>query len=150
MLTAGDIAFWQPLAAFGVLLVIFFYFAFPGVRSPRRSPSRWLPDRSPEAGRHGGLPAALPGAVFCGHCWEPIVHDGAIWRHVRTWKPAMWNDKQCAPLCDWPGCGCEADAGRSLGKDTWTGSVFRWHASHFLCHEHWAAYRREQLVIDRT
>lgn len=88
--------------------------------------------------------------VVCSFCWEPITHDGAIWRHVRTGRPAMWNDRQCAPLCHWPDCQQDADPDRSLGSEEWTGSAFRYRAKRFFCAAHWDRYRTEQGAIVRT
>jgi len=97
-------------------------------------------------------PRPVPGAadVYCGDCWDPLAHDGTIWRHARTGLPATWHDRQCAPLCDWPDCTTEADAGRSLGADVFDGAALRWRASHFLCDDHWAAYRRAHFVTTHT
>lgn len=116
--------------------------ASPAIATPAAEPKPALVLRK--------RPVALPGAVFCSHCWEPIVHDGTTWMHVRTWTPAGWSNKDCRPLCDWPGCACEADGGRSLGGDVWTGSSFRWQAAHFLCDAHWSQYRRATFVIEHT
>lgn len=93
----------------------------------------------------------IPGAaVYCSQCWEPIAHDGDIWRHVSTGQPAMWNDRQCAPFCDWPVCHALADPEWSIGTMVWTGAAFRWRASHFLCAYHRMEYARTRVVIEHT
>lgn len=92
----------------------------------------------------------LGAEAYCGDCWEPIAHDGEEWRHVRTGLSAHWKFKACKPLCDWPECNHDADTGRSLGRDEWTGSGFRWRATHFLCTEHWDRYRQDAGTIERT
>lgn len=94
-------------------------------------------------------PASIdPQAVYCSSCWEPIAHDGEMWRHVRTGASAHWNDKQCAPLCDWPGC--DEPAPHAIRRQVFSGSQIEWRTDHFVCSTHRDAYARMQVVIEHT
>lgn len=74
------------------------------------------------------LAASRP-SVICEHCKEPIVHDGDIYRHVRTGLSAMGKSKECQPLCKF--CGERAKV--SIGAECFDGSRIRFMIDHFAC-----------------
>lgn len=67
--------------------------------------------------------------VICSYCKEPIVHDGDIWRHVRTGLSAHWRSKECRPLCR----DCGAPAIRAIGDSGFIGSGIAFVIDHFSC-----------------
>lgn len=67
--------------------------------------------------------------VVCSYCKEPIVHDGDIWRHVRTGLSAHWRSKECRPLCR----DCGAPAIRAIGDSAFIGSGIAFVVDHFAC-----------------
>jgi len=85
--------------------------------------------------------AAERSPVECSYCHEAIVHDGEIWRHVRTGCSADWRSKDCHPLCR----DCDREGLVAIGCDQFVGSGIRFVVSHFLCREH----ARRQPTIDR-
>jgi hypothetical protein len=70
--------------------------------------------------------------VVCSYCREAIVHDGAIWRHVRTGLSADWRSKECHPPCR----DCDKEGLIAIGADQFVGSGIRFVVDHFLCHDH--------------
>lgn len=70
--------------------------------------------------------------VQCNYCREPVVHDGDIWRHVRTGLSADWRSKDCQPMCR----DCGKPAVRAIGGSQFIGSGIAFVIDHFLCLEH--------------
>lgn len=70
--------------------------------------------------------------VVCSYCREAIVHDGAIWRHVRTGLSADWRSKECHPPCR----ECDREGLIAIGSDQFVGSGIRFVVDHFACREH--------------
>lgn len=94
------------------------------------------------------LPLA-DGAVYCGHCWEPVAFHpnephyltargvSSRWKHVRT------GASECAPVCD----ACHQSPGDvPLGRREFTGAHIRFIARNFLCRPCFDQFRREQPV----
>lgn len=70
--------------------------------------------------------------VVCSYCREAIVHDGDIWRHVRTGLSADWRSKECHPPCR----DCGKPATRAIGGSQFIGSGIAFVIDHFVCQEH--------------
>jgi hypothetical protein len=81
------------------------------------------------------LAAERPRCI-CDYCKEPIVHDGEIWRHVRTGLSADWRSKECHPSCR----DCDKEGLIAIGADQFIGSGIRFVIDHFLCREHAAKH----------
>jgi hypothetical protein len=76
--------------------------------------------------------AASRESVYCSYCQEPIVHDGDIYRHVRTGLSAMGRSQECQPLCKF----CGARATRAIGGYRYLnfdGCGPRFTIDHFAC-----------------
>lgn len=81
------------------------------------------------AGRSLEAVAADRRLVICDYCREPVVHDGAIWRHVRTGLSADWRAKDCQPMCR----DCGKPAVRAIGGSQFIGSGIAFVIDHFVC-----------------
>lgn len=86
--------------------------------------------------------AAERPAVICSYCFEAIVHDGEIWRHVRTGLSADWRSKECHPPCR----DCDREGLIAIGAEQFVGSGIRFVIDHFACLEH----ARGDAFIERT
>lgn len=80
--------------------------------------------------------------VICSYCREAIVHDGEIWRHVRTGLSADWRSKECHPPCR----DCDKEGLIAIGSDRFDGSGIRFHVEYFAC----AAHARRHAFIEHT
>jgi hypothetical protein len=94
-------------------------------------------------GRPIDVVAAERPQVICDYCREAIVHDGEIWRHVRTGLSADWRSKECHPPCRY----CDKEGTRAVGADRSDGSGIRFYIEYFVCAEH---ARRNGPFIERT
>lgn len=103
------------------------------------SPAYVLPDID---GRSLEDIAAERELVQCSYCKEPVVHDGDIWRHVRTGLSADWRSKECHPPCR----DCDREGLIAIGSDAFVGSGIRFVIDHFAC----ATHARGQAFIQRT
>lgn len=93
-------------------------------------------------GRPLDVVAAEREPVICSYCKEPVVHDGEIWRHVRTGLSADWRSKECHPLCR----DCDKEGLIAIGADQFIGSGIRFVVDYFACADH----ARRGSFIERT
>lgn len=87
------------------------------------------------------LAAECPPAI-CSYCREAIVHDGEMWRHVRTGLSAATRTRDCHPLCR----DCDREGLIAVGADRFDGSGIRFQVEYFLCPQH----AKQGPFIERT